>query len=137
MSKPPRSERQETLLAIAQIVLPYIALGSLWILVSDPLTERYITDPATRLTINVAKGWLFVLVTAALLAGLLYRLLGEKIRRRHEAEATNQRLEAQHSYLQTLLDTLPDLVWVKDPNGAYLSCKSEDVKPLIQGDLGK
>ncbi|WP_256361527.1 PAS domain-containing protein, partial [Methylomonas koyamae] len=27
-----------------------------------------------------------------------------------------------HTQLQTLLDTIPDLVWLKDPNGVYLAC---------------
>ena len=38
---------------------------------------------------------------------------------RKEAEHAVRRSEAQ---LRTLIDTLPDLVWMKDPEGVYLSC---------------
>ena len=31
-------------------------------------------------------------------------------------------LERERSYLQTLVGTIPDLVWLKDPNGVYLAC---------------
>lgn len=31
-------------------------------------------------------------------------------------------LANERGYLQTLLETIPDLVWLKDPNGVYLSC---------------
>ena len=31
-------------------------------------------------------------------------------------------LVRERGYLQTLLETIPDLVWLKDPNGVYLSC---------------
>lgn len=33
-----------------------------------------------------------------------------------------EKLQIEHSRLDTLLDTLPDLVWLKDNDGAYLSC---------------
>ncbi len=38
--------------------------------------------------------------------------LQEEVRRRQESEAR----------LQTLLETIPDLIWLKDPEGIYLSC---------------
>lgn len=31
-------------------------------------------------------------------------------------------LVRERGYLQTLLETIPDLVWLKDPNGVRLSC---------------
>ena len=33
-------------------------------------------------------------------------------------------LRKSEAHLRALLDTLPDLVWLKDPDGAYLSCNS-------------
>jgi PAS domain S-box-containing protein len=41
------------------------------------------------------------------------------VRERERAEKEMRRSEAQ---LRTLIDTLPDLVWLKDPDGVYLSC---------------
>ncbi|AGX86955.1 EAL domain-containing protein [Candidatus Symbiobacter mobilis] len=38
---------------------------------------------------------------------------------RHRAE---EALRHSESHLRTLLDTIPDLIWLKDPQGVYLSC---------------
>ncbi len=55
------------------MVLGYLALGALWILVSDRAVEWLVTDPAQRMIAGTLKGWLFVAVTAALLYLLLRR----------------------------------------------------------------
>ena len=47
----------------------------------------------------------------------LVRLDGEV--RRKQVEAS---LAAERAHLRTLVDTIPDLVWLKDPNGVYLTC---------------
>lgn len=31
-------------------------------------------------------------------------------------------LERERSFLKTLIQTIPDLIWLKDPNGVYLAC---------------
>lgn len=41
------------------------------------------------------------------------------ITERHRAETA---LKASESHLHTLVDTIPDLIWLKDANGVYLSC---------------
>ena len=108
--------------AIAQVVLPYIALAALWILVSDQLVASLISDPATRVTASMLKGWLFVAITAGLLAVLLTRVLRESLARQAAAEAATAALVAERGQLRSLFDTIPDLVWLKDPEGIYLSC---------------
>ena len=35
---------------------------------------------------------------------------------------SNRQLEDSEAMLHTIVDTLPDLVWVKDPQGVYLTC---------------
>jgi two-component system sensor histidine kinase/response regulator len=115
-------ERQETLRAIALIVLPYVTLSALWILISDRLVEQLVSDPALRLTVGMLKGWFFIAVTAALLSVLLYRLIRDNIGRRNAAESAGVILDNERAHLRALLDTLPDLVWLKDPEGVYLSC---------------
>jgi diguanylate cyclase (GGDEF)-like protein/PAS domain S-box-containing protein len=35
-----------------------------------------------------------------------------------------ERSGIEHSFLKTLLDSLPDLVWLKDPNGRFLACNA-------------
>ncbi len=39
-----------------------------------------------------------------------------------ERKLAVERVRRSEAQLRTLIDTLPDLVWLKDPEGAYLSC---------------
>ena len=41
-----------------------------------------------------------------------------------ELARSKQSLSHQRSFLKTLVNTLPDLVWLKNPEGAYLACNS-------------
>jgi PAS domain S-box-containing protein len=117
-----RSQQKELHRAIAQVVLPYIALAALWILVSDQLLAYLVPDAETRLTISMLKGWFFIAITAALLSALLYRLLRDSLARRMAAEDAKAALEHERGHLRALFDTMPDLVWLKDPDGVYISC---------------
>ncbi len=115
--------------AMALIVLPYLGLSILWILISDRLAAALFPDPAQLALVSLLKGWFFVLVTAVLLAILLRRLLSSiAAQQKRELDAQNQAITAmqevvkEHAQLRTLLDTLPDLIWLKDPDGVYLSC---------------
>jgi PAS domain S-box-containing protein len=51
------------------------------------------------------------------------------IRERKAAEdklrAAYQDLNREHGILKTLIKTIPDLVWLKDPDGVYLSCNEQ------------
>lgn len=60
---------------IARIVLPYLALGALWILFSDRILLSLVDNPQELLAISTGKGWLYVLLTSVLLFVLLYREL--------------------------------------------------------------
>ncbi len=108
--------------AIAQVVLPYVALAGLWILISDQLVEYFIADSAARIRVSMIKGWLFIAATAALLSALLYRLLHENLARRDAAEAAQAVLSQERAQLRTLFNTIPDLIWLKNTDGIYLSC---------------
>lgn len=57
------------------VVLIYAAVSSLWILLSDRVLELLVRDPAQMLLVSTLKGWLFVLLTSALLLVLMRRLL--------------------------------------------------------------
>ena len=125
----PRVAPNNPLRNIALVVVPYVVLASIWILVSDRLLIAWITDPEQLLLASSLKGWFFIAVTALLLSVLVYRLLmyverGQLAERaaRLDAERTRQALADEHVQLQTLIDTLPDLVWLKDPDGVYLRC---------------
>ncbi len=115
--------------AVAGIVVPYLILAGLWILFSDLALHAMVEDDALRQRVSMFKGWFFVAVTGALLALLIHRLL-RRIDDRHrneraahaEAMAARQAREEEAAQLRTLLDTLPDLIWLKNSEGVYLSC---------------
>ena len=123
------AEKSNVTSGILLVVVPYVLLAALWILISDPLAVHLFPDPAEQTIVNMLKGWSFVAFTAALLALLLGRLIrnieseqaAERAAWKIADQAINE-LESQRTQLRTLLDTLPDLIWLKDPGGVYLSC---------------
>ncbi len=72
----PGSDRKfSTPTAALRLVFIYILVAVVWITLSDRVIDSLIDDPATLMRISTFKGWLFVLVTAALLYGLVTRLV--------------------------------------------------------------
>ncbi|GAA4499916.1 hypothetical protein GCM10023095_20800 [Pseudaeromonas paramecii] len=76
-----------------RIVLLYLVAGSLWIFFSDLLVAQLVRDPVWILRVQSIKGWLFILITAALLFVLIRRDL-------NRMRAANQALV--ESYDQTI-----------------------------------
>jgi PAS domain S-box-containing protein len=91
-----------------RVVFLYAGFSGLWILLSDRAVAALFRDPATMTLVSIAKGWVFVIVTAMMLFVMVKRLVGTVANR-----------EAK---LQTLIHAIPDLVWLKNPNGVYLGC---------------
>lgn len=91
-----------------RVVLLYAGFSGLWILLSDRAVEAWVRDPATMTLVSIAKGWVFVAVTAAMLFVMVKRLVSG--------------VASREAKLQTLIHAIPDLVWLKDPNGVYLGC---------------
>lgn len=42
-----------------------------------------------------------------------------------ERRLAEQQLETERTHLRTLVNTIPDLIWLKDAHGTYLSCNPE------------
>lgn len=62
--------------------LVYLAVGLVWILVSDSLLSAAVSDAHLLVRLQTAKGWLFVLLSA----GVIYALVGYEIRELQESE---------------------------------------------------
>jgi PAS domain S-box-containing protein len=92
----------------ARIALTYAVLSAIWILFSDRLVQALTVDPGWMTTLSILKGWAFVAVTATMLFLMVRRLVARVAQR-----------EAQ---FRTLIHTIPDMVWLKDPQGVYLAC---------------
>jgi len=66
-----------------RVVGPYILFGAAWILFSDRLLLPFSARPDLLIRLSTGKGWLYVLVTAA----LLYSLVIGEMRKRSGLEA--------------------------------------------------
>ena len=91
-----------------RVVLLYAGFSGLWILLSDRAVEALVKDPAAMTLVSILKGWFFVTVTAAMLFVMVRRLVGK--------------VASREAKLRALMQAIPDLVWLKDPDGVYLSC---------------
>jgi diguanylate cyclase (GGDEF)-like protein/PAS domain S-box-containing protein len=75
------------------------------------------------------------------LFGVLALLLGTMgarlVRQNRQIQQSNASLDLEHRQLQTLIKTLPDLVWLKDIDGVYLSCncRFEQFVGVSESDL--
>ena len=56
----------------------------------------------------------------ALLTGSVLALWGVTLRR--QVKQRTVQVERERTRLRTLVETIPDMVWLKDPNGVYLEC---------------
>ena len=91
-----------------RVVLLYAGFSGLWILLSDRVVEALFRDPAAMTRASILKGWCFVGVTAVMLFVMVRRLV--------------ERVASREARLQALLHAIPDLVWLKNPEGVYLGC---------------
>jgi PAS domain S-box-containing protein len=91
-----------------RVVFLYAGFSGIWILLSDRAVAALVRDPATMTVVSIVKGWVFVAVTATLLFVMVKRLV--------------EALANRETKLQTLIHAIPDLVWLKNPDGVYLGC---------------
>jgi len=91
-----------------RVVLLYAGFSGLWILLSDRAVAFLFRDPGLMTMASILKGWVFVAVTAAMLFVMVRRLVEQTANR--------------DAKLQALIHAIPDLVWLKNPEGVYLGC---------------
>ncbi|GLH73311.1 hypothetical protein GETHLI_18130 [Geothrix limicola] len=91
-----------------RIVLLYAGFSGLWILLSDRAVQVLVREPAMMTVVSILKGWVFVAVTAAMLFVMVKHLV--------------ERVANREAKLRTLIHAIPDLVWLKSPEGVYLAC---------------
>lgn len=60
---------------ISRIIILYTLVSAVWILASDSILFALVSDPNVVRSISIYKGWVFIAITAVLLAGILYREL--------------------------------------------------------------
>lgn len=113
-----------------RIILIYAAFASFWVLVSDYLVSKLFSDPLVISRISLAKGWLFVAVTALLLYGLIRRMQ-KQAKEISERELTVQKDRASiRQLLDNLVESSSDAIYAKDLQGRYLLFNQETARVL-------
>lgn len=74
----------------AKVAVLYAAAAGLWIFLSDRLLAAFVGHPLVLTRLQTFKGWIFILVTALILYGLLRKAIGG----RNKAEEALSRSEA-------------------------------------------
>jgi two-component system, cell cycle sensor histidine kinase and response regulator CckA len=86
---------------MSRVVIPYALFSGLWIVLSDRLLAVLVSDPVARTQWSIYKGWAFVVVTAAVLYGLLRVELRARDRERQARRESEERmrfaLQASHT----------------------------------------
>lgn len=100
-----------------KIVFVFVLLSGLWIAFSDILLLRIVPDPQLLTKFSIAKGFLYIVVTAV----FLYTLIRQYASQRDSTEAS---LGENRAMLANILDTIPQSVFWKDRDSVYLGCNS-------------
>lgn len=97
-----------------RITLFYVLLAGLWIIFSDRLIVLFVADPLQITNWQTVKGWLFVVLSAA----LLYGMVRYEMRARTRAE---EELRIQKSLLECQSEAAPDGILVVSSDREWLS----------------
>ncbi len=100
-------------LSPASLTAVYAVVGALWILFSDRLAAGLAETPDALSRLQTAKGWFFVLVTSAILYGLLRRYA-------HARQMQEARIREERNLLNAIVEGTTDAIFVKDRDGRYL-----------------
>jgi two-component system cell cycle sensor histidine kinase/response regulator CckA len=96
-----------------RIVAIYALFASLWIYLSDHAADLLILDRAFLVRISVLKGFLFIVLTSALLYQLIVRYM-------HKSRQAEVELRLSRSLVNALLEGTTDAIYAKDREGRYL-----------------
>jgi two-component system, OmpR family, phosphate regulon sensor histidine kinase PhoR len=107
------------------IAATYLVVGALWILVSDHIIAIVARDPQEITYLQTAKGWFFILVTAVLLYGLIWRSRNALLKSQEELRERARQLEGlrreasdERNRLRALIDTAPiGIAFYSAPDG--------------------
>lgn len=92
------------------IALVYLLLGMLWILGSDNLLNMLFADPALVARMQTWKGWFYVVLTAALLYVVLYRLLRSEASQLISQQQQRDDLSMLNQFRESIIDNAH--VWI-------------------------
>ncbi|MBU0728565.1 MAG: transporter substrate-binding domain-containing protein [Proteobacteria bacterium] len=101
----------------------YRAIDSLWMgmpISFTPYFRYFIYILAVGMAVLLMMGtWLWMLKLA------VTRKTGELTRKIKLRKLSEEAVLSSEAHLKTLIKTIPDLVWLKDPDGMYLACNEK------------
>ena len=97
--------------AVGRIVAIYVIFSGLWIFLSDTIIGMIVHNQALIIRLSIFKGFLFIIVTAA----ILYHLIGRYARRMEMELAERSRAEKDATFFRTMVEYTRDPVYVLDP----------------------
>ena len=98
-----------TLMSALRIAAIYLVIGALWILLSDLVVDIFIKDPALKTLVSIVKGWVYVVITAIILAMLVRGALSKILEYDRRFTTSNETLSHANRELlryQSGLDSL-------------------------------
>jgi PAS domain S-box-containing protein len=139
------SKEQDRALQRARgITLIYVIVSTCWILFSDELLQRLISNPEERTRLSIVKGWGFVVVTGGFLYSLLrqwLRQLAEETEKLRQAEAGRQeageKLRQSEERLRLVMEASADGLWDWNLKSGivYLSPRYSEITGLPAGEI--
>lgn len=96
-----------------RIALIYAIVGGIWIIFSDTLLQLFVSDVGKMTYYSIAKGILFVLITALMLYVLVRRGISALLK-------IQESLVQSEDRLRTFINATPDIVCFKDGQGRWL-----------------
>jgi diguanylate cyclase (GGDEF) domain/uncharacterized domain HDIG len=130
--KPKAGAKKRALL----IALLYLLAGFLWVLFSDRIVHNAFTDPQLILTVSIAKGWIYILITSVLFFFLIYGSLRDVFSEKEKIEALNAELKGSDALLRSMLESSPlVIVFALDRQYRYtaLNARHKDVMRAMWG----
>ncbi|MGM0534344.1 MAG: diguanylate cyclase domain-containing protein, partial [Campylobacterota bacterium] len=98
----------------------YFFVSMVWILLSDLTVETFAQSRHQLTLLQTYKGWFFVAFTTLLLYILAKRFIGESLLQYRQKQRLENKLDTYTNLLDTIINSTPDAIYVKDKNGRYL-----------------
>lgn len=135
-----------------KITIIYFFIGCIWIILSDIYVQSLFPDHSNAIEVySIIKETFYVSVTSLIIFNLIYRPMKKAYDVKNEIRMANieleksnvlyrelsQEFERKQVLLKSLINSIPDLIFYKDPNSVYIGCNKafEDFAGKPEGEI--